>query len=248
MLALVDERMDSERAPIVRAFVREYMRRVEGEAHGQDAEALFNETLGVFELAAARDGAPVAVRAFNPVPAEHGYAARGTVLETNTEDLPFLVDSVSAELEARGVGIVRIVHPIIGTERDDRGRIVAVRHPREASAIESVMHFELDRALGPEELAALEDATRRVIEDPRHPYTKALLEAIPHPDPERRLVGSVLEGEIPSPIAPPSGCRFRTRCPVAIDRCAVEEPEMTVFGTGHTAACHVARAELEASV
>ena len=92
-----------------------------------------------------------------------------------------------------------------------------------------------------------EGPTRRVIEDPRHPYTKALLEAIPHPDPERRLVGSVLEGEIPSPIAPPSGCRFRTRCPVAIDRCAVEEPEMTLFGTGHTAACHVARAELEAS-
>jgi oligopeptide/dipeptide ABC transporter ATP-binding protein len=60
-------------------------------------------------------------------------------------------------------------------------------------------------------------------------------------------VDSVLEGEIPSPIAPPSGCRFRTRCPVAIDRCAVEEPEMTLFGTGHTAACHVARAELEAS-
>src|SRR4051795_13399838 len=168
MLELVDERMDSERAPILRAFVREYMRRVEGEAHGRDAEALLNETLGVFELAASRDGAPVAVRAFNPVPAEHGYATRGTVLETNTEDLPFLVDSVSAELEARGIGIVRIVHPIIGTERDARGRIVAVRHPREASAIESVMHFELDRTLGPEELAGLEDATRRVIEDVRH--------------------------------------------------------------------------------
>jgi oligopeptide/dipeptide ABC transporter ATP-binding protein len=90
-------------------------------------------------------------------------------------------------------------------------------------------------------------ATERVFRDPRHPYTKALLEAIPHPDPERSLRGSALEGEIPSPIAPPSGCRFRTRCPVAIDRCTTEEPAMTVFGTGHTAACHVARAELERS-
>jgi oligopeptide transport system ATP-binding protein len=89
--------------------------------------------------------------------------------------------------------------------------------------------------------------TERVFRDPRHPYTKALLEAIPHPDPERPLVGSALEGEIPSPIAPPSGCRFRTRCPVAIERCTTEEPAMTVFGTGHTAACHVARAELERS-
>jgi oligopeptide/dipeptide ABC transporter ATP-binding protein len=89
--------------------------------------------------------------------------------------------------------------------------------------------------------------TERVFRDPRHPYTKALLEAIPHPDPERPLVGSALEGEIPSPISPPSGCRFRTRCPVAIERCAVEEPEMTLYDTGHTAACHVARAELERS-
>ena len=89
--------------------------------------------------------------------------------------------------------------------------------------------------------------TAGVFRDPRHPYTKALLEAIPHPDPDRPLAGSALAGEIPSPIAPPSGCRFRTRCPVAIDRCAVEEPEMTRFGAGHTAACHVARAELERS-
>jgi oligopeptide/dipeptide ABC transporter ATP-binding protein len=89
--------------------------------------------------------------------------------------------------------------------------------------------------------------TERVFRDPRHPYTKALLEAIPQPDPDRPLAGSPLEGEIPSPIAPPSGCRFRTRCPVAIERCAVEDPEMTVFGTGHTAACHVARAEMERS-
>jgi glutamate dehydrogenase len=166
MLALVDARVDPERAPVVRAFAREYMRR-EADTRDDDPEALLRETLGAFELAAGRDGAPVAVRAFNPVPAEHGYAARGAVLETNTEDLPFLVDSVSAELGARGLGIVRVVHPVIGTERDGRGRIVAVRHPREASATESVMHFELDRPLGPEELAALEDAVRVVIEDVR---------------------------------------------------------------------------------
>ena len=89
--------------------------------------------------------------------------------------------------------------------------------------------------------------TGAVFRDPRHPYTKALLDAIPHPDPGRRLAGSMLEGEIPSPIAPPSGCRFRTRCPVAVERCVTDEPEMTLFGAGHTAACHVARAESERS-
>jgi oligopeptide/dipeptide ABC transporter ATP-binding protein len=89
--------------------------------------------------------------------------------------------------------------------------------------------------------------TERVFRDPRHPYTQALLQSIPHPDPERPLAGAPLTGEIPSPISPPSGCRFRTRCPVAIDRCVTDQPEMTLFGPGHTAACHVARAELERS-
>src|SRR4029079_16436389 len=130
--------------------------------------ALFREALGAFELASGRDGAPVAVRAFNPVATEHGYQARGAVLETNTDDLPFLVDSVSAELDSRGLGIVRVVHPIIGTERDGRGRIVAVRHPRDAGATEAGMHLELDRPLGPEELASLEDAVSTAIEDVRN--------------------------------------------------------------------------------
>src|SRR5512133_3773233 len=167
MLALADERMDSERAPILRAFVREYMRRVEGESHGQDAEALFNEMLGVFELAAARDGAPMAARAFHPKRSEHGYQTAGSVLETNTEDLPFLVDSVSAELQARGLGIVRVLHPIVGTERSPDGGIARILHPSGAPATESVMHFELDRRLAPEDLADLEDAVRSVLADVR---------------------------------------------------------------------------------
>src|SRR6185437_16404525 len=108
MLELVDERVDADRAPAVRAFAREYVRRLAEDAPDLDAGTLFREALGAFELAASRNGAPVAVRAFNPTPAEHGYTAKGAVLETNTEDLPFLVDSVSAELEARGLGIVRV--------------------------------------------------------------------------------------------------------------------------------------------
>jgi len=167
LLALVDERVAPDRAPTVAAFTREYVRRLAEEQPDADPEALFREALGAFGLASERGAAPVAVRAFNPDPDEHGYQAGGAVLETNTEDLPFLVDSVSGELEGRGLGIVRVVHPIIGTERDAAGRIVAVKHPREASATESVMHFELDRPLAPEELAGLEDAARTAIEDVR---------------------------------------------------------------------------------
>ena len=88
-------------------------------------------------------------------------------------------------------------------------------------------------------------STEQVFGDPQHPYTKALLDAIPYPDPSRRVRAAGLEGEIPSPITPPTGCRFHTRCPVAIERCTTEEPAFTRFEDGHLAACHVARAALE---
>jgi peptide/nickel transport system ATP-binding protein len=73
---------------------------------------------------------------------------------------------------------------------------------------------------------------------PAHPYTALLLEAIPVPDPDIRPAGSVAVGEPPSPIAPPSGCRFRTRCPRADERCANEVPELRAVAPGQYAACH----------
>jgi len=73
-----------------------------------------------------------------------------------------------------------------------------------------------------------------------HPYTAGLVATIPVPDPatERAKTGAAIKGELPSPVNPPSGCRFRTRCPYAQDRCAAEEPELRSFGPGHVAACH----------
>jgi peptide/nickel transport system ATP-binding protein len=75
---------------------------------------------------------------------------------------------------------------------------------------------------------------------PLHPYTWALLQSIPSPDPAapKTAPSAAISGEPPSPIHPPSGCRFRTRCPRAQDRCAEEEPPMRLLGEGHSVACH----------
>ncbi|HEY8216984.1 MAG TPA: oligopeptide/dipeptide ABC transporter ATP-binding protein [Acidimicrobiia bacterium] len=78
-----------------------------------------------------------------------------------------------------------------------------------------------------------------IYERPSHPYTAALLAAIPEPDPSQRPDSQkVLGGEIPSPLAPPSGCRFRTRCPKAQERCAVEEPVLRKVDSNQFVACH----------
>ena len=81
--------------------------------------------------------------------------------------------------------------------------------------------------------------TRNIYEKPLHPYTQALMSAIPVPDPSHKTQEIILQGEIPSPIRPPSGCRFHTRCPRAHDLCYQKEPELEMVEDGRFVACHL---------
>jgi glutamate dehydrogenase len=164
VVAQLARERDSE---LLARFAAAYLRRApspDAQAPEEEPEALLAEARGAFALADGRGGAIVGVRAFTPRREEHGYEATGSVLETNTDDLPFLVDSVTAELAARGLRAVRVTHPIVGVRREPAPphRITAIEHPRDAPR-ESVMHFELDRRLSPEELADVEDAARHVL-------------------------------------------------------------------------------------
>ena len=75
--------------------------------------------------------------------------------------------------------------------------------------------------------------------NPQHPYTEALLSAVPIPDPTVRRKKTILQGDVPSPIKPPPGCHFHTRCPYAEERCRLEEPPLKAFSPGHMVSCHL---------
>jgi len=81
--------------------------------------------------------------------------------------------------------------------------------------------------------------SKQICTGPKHPYTQALLSAVPIPDPAARKQRVVLRGDVPTPINPPKGCRFHTRCPIAVDRCKIDEPPLRQVEDGRDVACHL---------
>ncbi|MFN3706540.1 MAG: ABC transporter ATP-binding protein [Thermoflexales bacterium] len=113
----------------------------------------------------------------------------------------------------------------------------------------SVVEHISDR-VGVMYLGKLVELTDRdtLFRDPLHPYTKALLSAIPIPDPTVKRERIILQGEVPSPVNPPRGCRFHPRCPFAVERCKLQEPPLEELRPGHQVACWVAKEQVTGSM
>jgi glutamate dehydrogenase len=130
-------------------------------------EQLLGRVRSTFAFVDRRGNDPAHVRVFVPTVETDGYAVSGTVLETSTDDSPFLVDSVVEELNARDLHVRLLVHPMIGTQRAGDGHLERVMKSRDAAHRESVMHFELERRLSEQDRADLAGRIKVILHDVR---------------------------------------------------------------------------------
>ncbi len=164
----IAELVSTDSVKVVQDFARLYTRRI-GEAPMLQLSdrQLAAHIVGVFNFASGRGLNPIAVRVFNPSVENHGYSTAGTVVEVSTIDRPFLVDSVIGAIQSQHVGVDHVVHPVIGTTRNDDGYLTSVNPARNAATRESVQHHQLDRMLGSRERERLHDQVVRTLGDVR---------------------------------------------------------------------------------
>jgi glutamate dehydrogenase len=167
LFAHIDRHVPAARQAVVRSFAAIYTHRLSDETlAGVGTEELFGQVMGVFELTDNR-AEDIAVRVLNPTLAADGYRTVGSVVETDTADSPFLFDSITQLLHARGHTVQLAIHPVMGIDRSEDGRITRVYAPSEKGHHESVMHLEIERHLAQTELRETDGEVRRVLDDVR---------------------------------------------------------------------------------
>ena len=168
LYAQIDTSTSPERRDALHTLARMLLRRLgEEELRSRSVEHLLGTVRSAFSLIDARGNHPASVRVFVPSLETDGYEVGGTIIETNTDDSPFLVDSLTEELAARTLGVRLLLHPIIGTARAEDGHIERVMSARDAAHRESLTHFELDRRLNEQARADLEVRIRSILHDVR---------------------------------------------------------------------------------
>ena len=155
--------------------------------------------------------------------------ARAMILEPKLIVCDEPVSALDVSIQAQIINLIKELQESFGLS------LIFISH--DLSIVRHISHRIMVLYLG----NMMEIADRKSLyTDPKHPYTKALISAVPIPDPvlEKNKQRLVLEGDLPSPLAPPSGCVFRTRCPLAQEICSREKPDMTQVNSRHQVACH----------
>ncbi len=168
--ALAAERLDPAQRPLLDGFAREWFRQLDADDIAERApEDLSGALLSHLQFGAARAAGRPKVRVLSPSVDEHGWSSRHSVIEIVNDDMPFLVDSTTAEINRQGLTLHFIVHPIFAVERTADGQLSAIRPRAESpqAARESWMHIEVDRLIDPQQRTALVAGIERVLADVR---------------------------------------------------------------------------------
>jgi glutamate dehydrogenase len=169
--AMIHERVASDQAAQVESFTRQYYRRVDpSDLLQRSLPDLYGAALAQWSFARQRTAGSAKVRVYSPRFEEHGWRSIHSVVEIITDDMPFLVDSVSMEVNRQGLVIHLPIHPVLTIRRDDRGELLEVLPDGTAPGQglrESIIHIELDRQTEPEVLERLHQGIERVLDDVR---------------------------------------------------------------------------------